>query len=260
MSGENIVKFGDWISGGWNLFKQEWKTWSLMGAIFFLPVLIIIIAAAIGILLLSARGKPDAAFVTGMIAVLFLMMAGILVYVSYVTGGLYLTAFKQIRGEKIGVSDIWSGGAFTLKILGASIIITFLTLIGAIMCYFPAFVVGGWLYFTLPLIVKKGLGVFDAMGRSFDLTKKGWFMFTLFAFVVGMISQIGVYACYVGIVFTLPLLYTISAVAYTDCFEGGYHPEGQEVQGGTPSRHCSSCGKPIPADANFCGHCGSGQR
>ena len=260
MSEENTVKFGDWISGGWNLFKQEWKTWSLMGAIFFLPVLIIIIAAAIGILLLSARGKPDAAFVMGMVAVLFLMMAGILVYVSYVTGGLYQTAFKQIRGEKIQVSDIWSGGSFTVKILGANIMIAILTLFGAILCYFPAFVVGGWLYFTLPLIVKKGLGVFDAMGKSFDLTKKGWFMFTLFAFVVGMISQIGVYACYVGIVFTLPLLYTISAVAYVDCFEGGYHPQNEVAGAVTNAKYCSSCGKPIPGEANFCDQCGSGQR
>ena len=195
-----------------------------------------------------------------MIAIIFLMMAGILVYVSYITGGMYKAAFKQIRGEKIAVSDIWSGGDLIFKILGANIVITLLTLTGALFCYFPAFVVGGWLYFTLPLIVQKGLGVFDAISQSFELTKKGWFMFTLFAFVVGMISQIGVYACYVGIVFTLPLLYTISAVAYVDCFEGGYRPSAPEIQGGASTRYCSSCGKPVPREANFCDQCGSGQR
>ncbi len=260
MPKENIVKFSEWISGGWNLFKQEWKTWSLMGTLFFLPVLIIVVLAAIGIMVLAAQRHPGPGQVIVMILITVFMMLGILVYVSYVMAGMYKAAFKQIRGEKIEVSDIWTGGSLTMKILGANIMITFFTLIGAVMCYLPAFIVGGWLYFTLPLIVKKGAGVFEAMSQSFDLTKKDWLMFTLFAFVVSMIGQVGVYACYIGIVFSLPLLYTISAVAYVDCFEGGYKPQTINAPAAKAFRYCAACGKPVARESNFCDQCGSGQQ
>ncbi len=259
MASEKIVKFSEWISGGWELYKQEWKTWSAMAAFLFVPAVIIIILAAIGIIALAAQRHPEGYVIVMMILILVLMMIGMLVYVSYVMGGMYKAAFKQIRGEKIETSDVWSGGfALGLKIAGANIVITMLVIAGAMLCYVPAFIVAGLVYFTVPLIVKKEMGISEALSRSYEITKKDWLMFTLFAFVAGMIAQIGTYACYIGIIFTLPLMYTISAVAFMDCYEGGYQPLTTKTLIGV-SKYCASCGKPLPANANFCGNCGAGQ-
>jgi uncharacterized membrane protein len=125
------------------------------------------------------------------------------------------------------------------------------------MCYLPAFVVAGLTYFTLPLIVRKNVGVLDALTQSKDVAKKDWIMFTLFAFVVSLIAQVGVYACYVGIIFSFPLTFTIGVVAYRDCFEPGLKPES-EVEA-LYTKSCRRCGASIPVDAAFCDRCGAGQ-
>jgi hypothetical protein len=56
------------------------------------------------------------------------------------------------------------------------------------------------------------------MQTSYELAKRNWLMFTLFAFVVQLLASLGAYACYIGILATLPLMFTIAAVAYRDCF------------------------------------------
>src|SRR5262249_3824469 len=85
----------------------------------------------------------------------------------------------------------------------------------------PAFIVAGALYFTVPLVVERRMRVMDAIQASRDITRGDLFMFVLFAFIVSLIAQAGSYLCYVGLLVTLPLHYTIAAVAYRDCFGVG---------------------------------------
>ncbi len=258
MASGNIVQFGDWISNGWNLFKSQWQTWTLMGVLFFGPILLMIALFVVIVIVAADSIRHESTAIIYILMATLVMFLFIIVYASYIIGGLFKTAFKQYDGETITSGDIWSGGNYTLRILGANILIMFFTLIGAILCYFPAFIVQGWLFFTIPLIVRKNLGVLEALKQSYEIAKQDWFMFTLFAFVVGLISQLGLYACYIGIVFTLPLLYTITVVAYIACFE----PDKQRYVTEQPamgSRACKVCGKRIPGNANFCDNCGAGQ-
>src|SRR5213078_3727860 len=60
--------------------------------------------------------------------------------------------------------------------------------------------------------------VIDAMSKSYNMVKRDLLMFTLFVFVVGLISQIGANFCWIGLLATYPLLFTMTAVAYRDCF------------------------------------------
>jgi hypothetical protein len=99
-------------------------------------------------------------------------------------------------------------------------------------------------------------------------------MFTLFAIVVSLIASAGSYACYVGLLATYPLMFTMTAVAYRDCFgvegalsfretaaspPGGYAPapsfNAQPPQEQT--RACPTCHTSLPANAQFCYNCGT---
>jgi hypothetical protein len=143
-----------------------------------------------------------------------------------------------------------------------------------LVCIIPAFIVGGLLLFTLPLIIERDMGVFEAMRASREVTGRNLVMFTLFAIVAQLIASAGTYACYIGLLATWPLLFTMTAVAYRDCFgvegalsfrepasspAGGYapapsfYPQPAEDQ----SRDCPACHTSLPANAQFCYNCGT---
>jgi len=82
----------------------------------------------------------------------------------------------------------------------------------------PGFLAMGLLFFTLPLIVERRMGVIDAMKLSFETTRPNMWMFMLFAFVVGLMASLGQLACYVGLLVTYPLHFLITAAAYKDVF------------------------------------------
>lgn len=258
MSVGGTVKFGDWISEGWNLFRKDWRTWSVMALMLFAPILVaIVILAAVLIGLISQfQGISSEGVAALVVGGLFLMLA-LGYYASLVSAGMFRAAFRQLEGEDIRVSDVWSGGDVAIQVLGGNVVVMLLTLVGALLCYLPALIVGGLTYFTIPLIVRRRRSIMEAVSDSYQVTKKDWFMFTLFALVIGLLAQVGAYACYIGIVFTLPLLFTIGAVAYRDCFE-------PELRSRSPSdppsfKTCRVCGASIPSRAAFCDRCGSGQ-
>ncbi|MBI3721553.1 MAG: hypothetical protein HY248_03285, partial [Fimbriimonas ginsengisoli] len=137
---------------------------------------------------------------------------------AFMLGGVYRTAFKQIRGEKISVRDLFSGGDLVFSVIGALFLIAICVNIGTIFCILPGFLAMGLLFFTLPLIVERRMGVIDAMKLSFETTRPNMWMFMLFAFVVSLLAGIGAIACYVGIIVSYPLHFLVTAAAYKDIF------------------------------------------
>jgi len=266
MAGAGIVKFGDWINDGWKMFQTQWQSWSLLGFIYFLAIMVVILIPYFGLIfsmVAIAEGMGSGSGGGGAVIALlfvFLWIFLILAVLSYLMGGLYKAAFKHLDGETISAGDIFSGGPYTFRILGAMLIITVLTMVGALLCIFPAFIVGGVTFFAVPLIVRKDMGSVEAIKESYEFCKQDWLMFTFFAFVVSLIAQIGTYACYIGLIFTIPLMFTISVTAFKDCFEGGGTSSGEtavQITGETKS--CSTCGVPIPVDSSFCANCGASQ-
>jgi hypothetical protein len=213
------VRLGEWISEGWNMFAAEWKVWVLDALILSLVTVVPIIGVYVLMLFFAAASVGSGAGVGFlMVALIFMVVVLIAVLATYLVGGMYHTAFKQLRGEPISTSDLFSASERLPAVLGASIIVGILSLIGALLCIIPAFIVAGALYFTVPLVVERRMRVMDAIQASRDITRGDLFMFVLFAFVVSLIAQAGSYLCYVGLLITWPLHYTIAAVAYRDCF------------------------------------------
>jgi uncharacterized membrane protein len=223
------VRFGEWISEGWKMFTEQWKAWVLNTFIFALicgtPMVVVIggFYAYIFTQISQQAGRssppplgPEVllTFYGVLFAVLFLTL-----FVSaFFTGGMHKSALKQLQGGKVELRDLFSGGSTYFPVLISSILIALLTMVGMMLCIVPAFIVGGAMFFTMPLIVERKLSAVEAMKASYELTKNNLLMFTLFGFVVQLIAQAGSYACYVGLLATIPLLFTISAVAYRDSF------------------------------------------
>lgn len=259
MAQENIVQFGPWITHGWELYRSRWKLWVMISALLFLPILIVMLLAVIAAFRLANHVSFEMTTIWMILGATMGMMAFVLLWTGYMTAIAYRTAFRQLSGEIVESVDFGSaGGGDSIRIAGAFLITLFLTMLGALFCILPAYIVGGLLYLAIPEMVRNQTGVFEAIRRSVNVTRKDWLRFTVFAFVVGLIAQIGVYACYIGVIFTLPLMYTISATAYLECFEKKVLAESPASSAGK-SRYCLRCGQPVHPTNRFCRYCGAPQ-
>jgi hypothetical protein len=285
MSAAPAVRFGDWIGEGWKMFTEQWKAWVLL-TLGFLAVLlgpmivfmvvfyVVLFAAALS---QSGSQSSDAApvlLILFMYAGFFGMMLLLMPLVAFFMGGMYRAAFKQLRGGTLEFRDLFSAKDCYLRVLGATLLVSLLTAIGALFCIIPAFIVAGMFYFTIPLIVDKNMSIGEAMRASMEATKGNLFMFILFFLLVQLIASAGSYLCYVGMLASYPLMFTIHAIAFRDTFgvDGArvfstapappssvYAPP--QAPGYPPAQiNCARCGNLIPSTAGFCPACGNAPR
>jgi len=281
------VRIGDWISEGWNMFTQQWKGWLTLSASFFVVIILPMLSfiAVMYVMMFatmmsqqqhSRNASPEmpiAAFL-GFYLGLFALIIVLLPLMVFLMGGAYRAAFKQLRGGRLEFRDLFSARDCYWRLLGATLIHGVLVFIGAMLCIIPAFIVAGLMFFTIPLIVERNLGIADAIRASRELTQRRLWMFILFAFLVQLIASVGSYACYVGLLATWPLMFTITVVAYRDCFgvEGARSfsqtPSPQQTGYGAapvpdsppvvePPAVCPNCQASLPATAQFCFRCGT---
>lgn len=226
------VDIGGWISAGWNLFTPHWGTWVKMALLVMLPLFPGIIGYIYGYVSMISMMMPQPGaygpygqppeppfFALGVFGVsVVLVFIGSFVSI-YFQIGMWKAALKTARGGVPSLSDMKGNGHLYLKVLGGSIVVGLLTMLGVFACYIGAFVVMGWYLFVVPLLIDKDLPIGEALRQSKDMTTGQLLMYILFAFVTGIVSQLGAYFCLVGIVVTLPLHYLIFGHAYTRCFD-----------------------------------------
>jgi len=284
------VRWGEWIGEGWQMFANKWQVWVSQLLIVFGVFLIPMVPFALMMFSIQAQavGAPNQP--PELPALFFPMVFGVVIFSflagPFFLGGLYKTAFKQLRGEPISVGDVFSGGDVFPQLLGTIIAAAFFAMLGALFCILPAYVVSGLLFFAAPLIVERRVGVGEALSMSFNATKGNWFMFTLFAIVVQILAGLGSIACYVGILATMPLQFTITTIAYRDIFgvagarnflnnqpqyPTNYAPQSfpmsapelpssrydAPAQPEATASICPNCGTQIVRSARFCSKCGN---
>lgn len=212
------VRLGEWISEGWDMFTKQWQTWVLLVVTFFVISVVVMLPGAFLAQVLDAGREPSEG--PSGVAMLISFLGNILSLIisNFLLAGGFRTAFKQLRGETISVGDLFSASDVFLWLVPAQLLISLITTVGIVLCIVPGLIANGLLFFAIPLIVAAGLGPFEAMQRSFELTKQNILMFTLFPIVVGLLAALGILACGVGVLATAPLYFTITAVAYRDLF------------------------------------------
>lgn len=85
-------------------------------------------------------------------------------------------------------------------------------------------------FYMIPLISLKGItDIKTAWQISSTMTKGNIFTILLFAIVVSILSQIGILACGIGILITMPFLYAANYFAYEDGLQQIEYDEITEI-------------------------------
>ena len=155
----------------------------------------------------------------GVTALMLVIVGTIGILAGPLMGGLYWYYLKKIRREPAEVSDAFAGfnQSFVPLFLGA-LVAGLLTSLGLLALLLPGIYLGVAWKLTLPLIIDKRLGFWDAMEVSRKVLTRCWWSFFLFVLVIGLINFCGVLLCGIGLFFTAPLTMLALMFLYEDLF------------------------------------------
>jgi hypothetical protein len=188
------IRLGDWLSGGWKVYSQNWLLMSLAT----------LIAWALGFATAGILAGP-------------LLM------------GLFRMAFKTMRQERPEIADLfnWRGRfwpaflafvIFGLIYLGVSSISSHGALSGLVS-------LASWPFLTLmtgltmPYLLERRADVANAINEVGHLIfSRDAMMWWVVGLVFTAISGAGLAGCFIGLFVTLPWMISSAAVAYRDIF------------------------------------------
>jgi zinc-ribbon domain len=193
-TGQSNIRLGDWLSGGWKIYSQNW--------------LLMTVATAI------ACGLGFGTF--GILAGPLLM-------------GLFRMAFKTMRQERPEISDLfnWQGrfwpaflafvifGLIYLGVSGISGNGAFSGLISLVTWPFLTLLTG----LTMSYLLERRADVANAINEVGRLIfSRDALMWWVVGLVFTAISGAGVAGCFIGLFITIPWMISAAAVAYRDIF------------------------------------------
>ena len=190
------VKFGDWIEGGFNLYKANFGT----------LVLATIFVVVIGTVTAGILAGP--------------MLAGLALVTLHLLDGKepQPEAGKVFKGFDYFLQSFLFVVVWGIGILIVSIILGGIPVLGQLASIAFVYAAQAFLMFGMFLIVDRQMDWLPASMESIDIVKANFWPFFGLSTVAGIIGSLGAIACGIGVVFTIPIQGCFLAVAYRDVF------------------------------------------
>lgn len=180
--------FGDIFGSAIEFIRQEHKKFGFVILVYVLPFLVITSLVLILIqsnFLSASRNISDMA-TTGNYSYFgdfffyyFLMLACYVVAHTMLITATYGYVDLYVKKGKDGFesSDVWNRmRRFFFPVLGTNIVVGIITIIGFVFCLIPGIYLGISLSLILIALIYENKGFGDAFSRSFDLTKRDWWV------------------------------------------------------------------------------------
>jgi predicted Zn finger-like uncharacterized protein len=152
------------------------------------------------------------------------------------SGGLMLIGVHQVLGQRVSWTMVFAGFSGS-KILSMSIAVflqVILIIVGFVLLVLPGIYLSVGYALTLPLILDKGLGPWEALEASRKaIHKKWWTVFGLY-FVMMLLYAVSAIPLGLGLIWTVPMFFVMVGVLYSRFFVSEADleadEEGEEVE------------------------------
>ncbi len=132
----------------------------------------------------------------------------------YFTVGLQIALLKIARGQEAAVGDLFGGGKYYLRMVGASLLYTIAYVVGLLLCIVPGIYIALMLWPYVFVLVDEDAPGIESLSRSRELTKGNMMAsFSMFVNAIG-IMLLGFLACLIGVVIAAPMVALLYAVSY----------------------------------------------
>jgi len=224
--------FGNVLSKSFELFKKVWLEGFVHLLISMLIVLPLVIVAYIPMMgWMASTGLMGGGFDTYASSeppIIIMILTVLLFFVVLVFAQVFSLAvsshfFRVLKKEDTG-TPIETGGYFAylkeigfMKMLTLSFAMMGISFLAALLCYLPLFYVIVPVNLMMAIFAfHPGLSVSDIVKAGFKLGNKHWLIFFGLIFVSGIIAQLGIIACGIGVLFTASYTQIVLYYMYKD--------------------------------------------
>jgi len=250
-----FAHFGNYFSLGFQALGNRWRDWvgpMLVAALIWMlawlpcgiPLLFVagpVTAGLYACALCTLRGQPmdtgtlhrgwerfGSTFATVLVVWLLNLAASVVVVGLWIgTIALALAATGALhapRPGRGGEPDAAFIVVFVLLFYGGLFVAVILLMLWQLW-------IGTRTMFMLPLIIDRGLTFSEAWSASWDLTRRHFWELLVLRFLAGLLGSLGINLCYVGVLATLPIYYSLIAAAYEIHFTYPEQQTGEAASG-----------------------------
>ncbi|MDX1295886.1 MAG: hypothetical protein R3302_06455 [Sulfurimonadaceae bacterium] len=222
LEGDYYFSIGDLLKEAWR--RTDGVKFTFIASIFVYAVIVVIVSAIFGMIFniqafQDVGNEPQA--ILAQVGIDLLTMP---VEVPMLAA-LMLMGIKHINHHDIKVSELFDYFVYVWPLVFASILIYLFVAIGFMLLILPGIYLSIAYIFVYPLMIDKGMGVWEAMETSRKAVTKHWFSFFGVMLSMVIITIISAIPLGIGLIWTLPMGYLAYGLMYTHVFGFGDEKE-----------------------------------
>jgi uncharacterized membrane protein len=133
---------------------------------------------------------------------------------AWITAGFYKITLSLYEEKKLAVTEIFTQFKYFWRILGASLLLAIIVIIGTLFFIIPGIYLALRYQFTLAAIVDKDMSITEAMDYSSKLTDKVKLRLLAFGFAEFGVILLGVLALGLGVLVAMPVVWMANIYVY----------------------------------------------
>ncbi len=218
---------GDWDFDIVDVMSEAWQ--KISGAKGAMWVGILVMYAASFVLQMVGAGIAAAfgegSFLGTSIAVLVQLGGQAISWI--VTAGVYYYAIKWSAGDRSATAtDVLSGFSIAGPLIGVYLLMVLLTALGFVLLILPGIYLAIAYSLATPLVIERGLGVWEALETSRKAITNHWFKVFGLGLLASLAAGLGIVVTLgIGVVWAMPFFFMVYGVLYNRIF--GYSGAGE---------------------------------
>ena len=214
LAGDYQVAIGDTLSEAWAKTKGNKGTVWLGVLLYFVAYIGISLVA--GLLTGQSFTDPDANQGVGAILSNVIIAAAS----APLAAGMMMIGVKIAREEEVSGTEVFAHFDKVLPLAVAIVLTYLLVALGFVLLILPGIYLMIGYALSLPLIVDKNLGPWQALETSRKAVTKHWFAVFGFMIVIGLLYLAGFLALVIGLIWAVPTLSIAYGILYRNMFGG----------------------------------------
>jgi uncharacterized membrane protein len=132
--------------------------------------------------------------------------------------GIFMMGVRRSVDQPISFQMLFGYFPYLVPLVIAGILMTVLMMLGFVLLIIPGIYLAVGYSFTIPLIVEKNLGAWEAMETSRKAVTRHWFKIFFLYLVMTLIFIISAIPLGIGIIWTYPMFVAMIGVMYREMF------------------------------------------